>query len=158
MMSTRSKAEKPLSLTAPRRGFGGHVIRLSDLVLARAETALAPLGLKPLALDTMFCILDGEGLSQQGMSRQLGIRAPKMVGVLDGLENQGLVERNVSPSDRRRHVLRLTPKGHALAKRASAIAAALERELFGCVPEEDKARFALLVKRLEQAERAAESD
>jgi DNA-binding MarR family transcriptional regulator len=136
---------------ALRRSFGNHAVRLGELVLARAEAALAPLGLTPLAYDTMNCILQGHGMSQQELSRRLGIYAPKVVGLLDGLETQGLVERRVSPSDRRRHELILTSKGQALLKRAVAIGAALEEDLFGCVPTEDKARFAALVQQIEAA-------
>jgi DNA-binding MarR family transcriptional regulator len=131
------------------RSFGNFAVRLGELVLARAETALAPLGLTALAYDTMNCILQGHGMSQQELSRRLGIYAPKVVGLLDGLETQGLVERRVSPNDRRRHELLLTPKGQALLKRAVAIGAALEEELFGCVPAKDKARFGALVQQIE---------
>jgi DNA-binding MarR family transcriptional regulator len=75
-----------------------------------------------------------------------------MVGLLDGLEKRGLVERKVSPADRRQHMLLLTPKGEALLQRAAAVAAALEEELFGSLPDEDKARFEALVERLEETE------
>lgn len=144
--------------TAPRRGFGTHAVRLGELVFARGEAALAPLDLKPLAYDTMICILEGHGMSQQDVSRRLGIYAPKMVGVIDALETRGLVERKVSPTDRRRHQLVLTPSGHELLQRAAAVAAALEEELFGCVPDKDKARFEALVQRLEAAEQAREPE
>ena len=152
-MSIDPKDTSERAPTSPPRGFGNHAARLGDLVLARAEAALAPLDLKPLAYDTMICILDGHGMSQQDLSRRLGIYAPKMVGLIDGLEKRGLVERKVSPTDRRRHQLVLTPGGHELLQRAAAAAAALEEELFGCVPEQDKARFSALVERLEAAAR-----
>lgn len=147
MSADRDETLRPS--TPSRRSFGNHAIRLGELVLARAEAALAPLDLKPLTFETMRCILDSQGLSQLDLSRRLGIYAPKMVGLLDGLEKKGLVVRKISPSDRRRHELHLTPEGHALLRRAIAIGAALEEELFGGVPAEDKARFATLVQRLE---------
>jgi DNA-binding MarR family transcriptional regulator len=147
--------QAPISL---RRGFGSHVVRLAELALARAEAALQPLELTPLAYETMVCIGDGDGMSQTELSRQLSMYAPKMVGLLDGLEKKGLVERKVSPTDRRRHMLLLTPEGQELLQRAGPIAAALERELFGSLPEEDKARFEALVERLEAIERKREPD
>ncbi|MGA0602695.1 MarR family winged helix-turn-helix transcriptional regulator [Caulobacter sp. KR2-114] len=134
---------------ALRRSFGAHAIRLGEMVFARAEAALAPLALTPLAYDAMVCILEGHGMSQQDLSRRLGIYAPKMVGVLDGLQQQGLVERQVSAADRRRHELRLTPAGHARLEAATAVAVGLERALFGDVPADGKAWMAALVARLE---------
>ncbi len=144
-----ARKHAPIAL---HRGFGSHVVRLADMVLARANAALQPLELTPLGYGTMACIADGDGLSQMELSRQLNMYAPKMVGLLDGLEKRGLVERKVSPADRRQHMLLLTPKGEALLQRAAAVAAALEEELFGSLPDEDKARFEALVERLEETE------
>ena len=141
-----------------RRSFGAYAVRLGEMVFARAEAALAPLGLAPLAYDAMVCILEGHGMSQQDLSRRLGIYAPKMVGVLDGLEKRGLVERKVSSTDRRRHELRLTPAGHDLVQRGTAIGTALEHALFGCVPDQDKARFEALVRGLEEAAKPGDPD
>ena len=134
---------------APRRGFGAHVVRLADLVLARAEAALQPFDLTPLAFDTMVCISAGEDLSQVELSRKLNKYAPKLVGLLDGLEARGLIERKINPADRRRHNLGLTPVGRTLLQRAAAAAAALEQELFGELPKADKDRLTALVDRLE---------
>jgi DNA-binding MarR family transcriptional regulator len=134
---------------SPRRGFGSHVVRLADLALARAKAVLQPLELTPLAYETMSCILDGGGISQKQLSGRLNKYAPKMVGLLDGLEKRGLVERKVSPADRRRHVLLLTPEGRALLHRADSVVAELEEELFGAIPQPDKARLQALVERLE---------
>ena len=146
------------ALTPQRRSFGNNAVRLGELVLARAGAALAPLDLKPLDYETMACVLHGHGMSQLDLSRRLGIYAPKMVGLLDGLEQRGLVARKVSQVDRRRHELLLTAKGHKLLQRAMAVGAALEEELFGRVPEQDKERFATLVERLETAEAPGDPD
>jgi DNA-binding MarR family transcriptional regulator len=133
----------------PRRSFANHAVRLGELVLARAEAAVAPLGIKALALDTLVNIHEGYGRSQQDLSRRLGLYAPQMVGLIDGLEKKGLVQRQVDPADRRRHILVLTAEGRAVVERGLAIAAALEAELFGDVSPEEKARFQALVDRLE---------
>ncbi|MDQ0465238.1 DNA-binding MarR family transcriptional regulator [Caulobacter ginsengisoli] len=140
-----------MSAPHPRRSFANHAVRLGELVLARAEAAVAPLGIRALALDTLVCIKDGYGRSQQDLARRLGIYAPQMVGLIDTLEQKGLVERQVSPADRRRHVLVLTPAGEALLGQGLAIAETLEAELFGAVTAEQKAWFQALVERLEGA-------
>lgn len=133
----------------PSRGFGYQVIRLAQLLEARAEAVLAPLDLKPRAYDAMICIVNGQGMSQQDLSRKLGLYAPQMVGLLDGLEKQGVVERQVSSTDRRRRTLSLTAHGRDLLGRATTRVAGLEMELFGSVSDEEKSRFEALVRRLE---------
>jgi len=142
-------ADNPLSHLQPRHGFGGDAVRLGELVMKRAEAALAPLGLTPLGYDLLLCIRASEGPSQQELSRVLNLYAQKMVGLIDGLEKQGLVERKVSPTDRRRHMLHLTTAGDAMLDRAIVIGAALEADLFGEVSEDDRARFHALVEALE---------
>jgi len=138
-----------------RQSFGAYAVKLGDMVFARAEAALAPFGLTPLAYDAMVCILEGHGVSQQDLSRRVGIYAPKMVAVLDGLEEQGLVERQVSATDRRRRELRLTPTALKLLGRATDVLKAVEDELFGSVPLEQRESFADLVTRLEANPRNA---
>jgi DNA-binding MarR family transcriptional regulator len=151
-MSVDPQDAGSLALTSPRRGFGSLLVRIAKLALARAEAAMRPLELTPLAYETMICIVEGDGPSQKELSDRLNRYAPKMVGVIDALEKRGLVERKVSEADRRRRRLVLTPKGHKLLRRAGAVAAALEEELFGSLPDEDKARFEALARRLEAGE------
>lgn len=135
----------------PHRSYANHAVRLGELVLARFEAAVAPLGIKALALDTLISIKNGYGRSQQDLAKRLGIYAPQMVGLIDSLERKHLVTRQVSATDRRRHVLELTPEGEAVLERGLAIAAALEAELFGSVTPEEKVRFQELVERLESS-------
>ncbi len=137
----------------PRRGFSIHVVRIAKVVLARAEAALKPLDLTPMAFETMMRILEGEGLSQKELSEQLDTYAPKMVGLIDGLEQRGLVERRISAADRRRHSLLLTAEGRRVLERAALAAEALEQELFGSLSAKDSARFEALAQRLEDDER-----
>ena len=157
-MATDPEPTSKPAQTPRRRGFGYHVARVGELVLARAGAALQPLDLTPLAYETMLSILEGEGMSQKELSERLAMYAPKMVGLLDRLEERGLVERKVSPTDRRRHMLLLTPKGDDLLRRAALLAAALEEELFGSLPEADKARFVTLAERLEETDKTHAAD
>jgi DNA-binding MarR family transcriptional regulator len=138
------------------RGFGYQVVRLAELAMAHGERALAPLGLTPRVFEAMNCIVNRQGMSQQDLSRRLGLYAPQMVSLIDGLEQRGLVKRHISPTDRRRHVLSLTPSGKALLKSAAKIAENLELELFSSVTKDDMARFEAIIGRLEALEKKGE--
>jgi DNA-binding MarR family transcriptional regulator len=51
------------------------------------------------------------GLSQQAVARRLGTPASRLVALVDGLEQRGLIERRRNPGDRRNYALHLTAAG-----------------------------------------------
>ena len=55
-----------------------------------------------------------EGLTQRELSRRIGMMEPTTVTALTAMEQRGLVERKHDPKDRRRRIVRLTPKGRRL--------------------------------------------
>jgi DNA-binding MarR family transcriptional regulator len=86
-----------------------------------------------------------DGLKMGELSRRLMVTGGNVTGLTDQLVREGLVERNVMPSDRRAFSVRLTPKG----KRAfDAMAVEHERwvidMLAGLLPEERRRLHALL--------------
>jgi MarR family transcriptional regulator, lower aerobic nicotinate degradation pathway regulator len=64
-----------------------------------------------------------------------------VVPVVDELERAGLVERRRADADRRRSVLRLTPKGRRLLARADALAGRIEDDLLGHLDARARARL-----------------
>ncbi len=70
-----------------------------------------------------------EGLSTMQVSERLLERSPGITRLIDGLENQGLVERIPHPSDRRATVCRLTDRGRELADLLAEEIEVSDREL-----------------------------
>ena len=54
------------------------------------------------------------GVSQQELSRRLGIHPSRLVAILDALEERRLVDRRPHTDDRRQYALHLTEKGQAM--------------------------------------------
>ena len=150
-MNTSPRHSDEASASLAGRSFGYLAVRLGEMVMERGELALAQFDLKPREFDAMYCILNGHGMSQRDLSRRLGLYAPRMVGLIDGLQKRGLVERTVSASDRRRRVLSLTTRGRELLDRATLVATKFEAKLFGDVSPEDLGRFEALVRRVAAA-------
>jgi DNA-binding MarR family transcriptional regulator len=72
------------------------------------------------------------GQSQQAIAGRLGMPPSRLVTLVDGLEERGLVERRRNPADRRNYALHLTGAGEQAL--AGLSAAALEHEAAICAP------------------------
>jgi DNA-binding MarR family transcriptional regulator len=60
------------------------------------------------------------------LARQLGVAAPSMTAMIDGLVDRGLVDRSIDPDNRRQVNIVLTPRGQ---DRYRAISEAIEERL-----------------------------
>jgi DNA-binding MarR family transcriptional regulator len=87
----------------------------------------------------MLTILDAEGpISQRELSLRTGVDPSSMVSRMDALEQQGMVERTRSATDRRSYEIRLTERGHdVLAELREAVDRQTER-FFGVLDEDER--------------------
>jgi DNA-binding MarR family transcriptional regulator len=118
---------------------GYRLIKVGELAMVTAERALAPLGIRPRHFNVLASLAADESLSQQEVSRLLGIDPNVLVGVIDELEQQGLAERRRNPRDRRRHVVVVTAAGRRMLKDGAARLDQAEAAFFAPVPEDDLA-------------------
>src|SRR6478609_1754772 len=82
---------------------------------------LAPLGMRPSHFGLLMHLSRGEGQSQQRLADAMGIHRNVMVGLVDELEDRGLIERRRHPADRRAHAVHLLPAGRELHAEAEAL-------------------------------------
>jgi DNA-binding MarR family transcriptional regulator len=88
-----------------------------------------------------------EGRSQRELARSLRLPASRVVGLVDALEAQGVVERRTNSGDRRQRSLYLTAKGRTRLDRVMAISDEHERAVTkGLVPADRAALVTLLSK------------
>jgi DNA-binding MarR family transcriptional regulator len=101
-------------------------------------------------------VLDAEGeITQHRLSTCTGIDPSSMVGTIDELEKQGLVQRRRNPSDRRAHALHLTEHGRETLTRGRQLARAAQDELLAPLDPEERAQLHALLLRLVSASQAA---
>ena len=72
---------------------------------------LEPLGFAPYHAGIFRILAQNPGVSQQDLAKTLSMHASRLVGVLDELQQRGLLERRPSERDRRFYALYLTSDG-----------------------------------------------
>ncbi|MFB9238067.1 MarR family winged helix-turn-helix transcriptional regulator [Plantactinospora siamensis] len=122
----------------PERRSGPLLDHLARRLRLRAETALAPLGLRPRHLVALTLLRDRGGIGQQALAQLLEMDGTNIVGLLNDLETAQLVRRRRSPDDRRRHVVELTATGQARLAEAECTLAEAEDEVLGCLDDRQR--------------------
>jgi DNA-binding MarR family transcriptional regulator len=113
----------------------------------RAESALAPLGLRPRHLVALTVLREGGGSTQQALSTTLQIDRTNLVGLLNELEADKLIERRRSSEDRRRHIVEITPGGVKLLAKVESALVAVEDEVLGGLDREQREMLYSLLQR-----------
>ena len=79
-------------------------------------------GCKPSEIRVLFCIKNGAKagapMKVSEISKQMHVTSPTITQLLNSLEPNGLVERQIDPEDRRSVGIRLTEKGELVTEQA----------------------------------------
>jgi DNA-binding MarR family transcriptional regulator len=122
--------------------------RLGFAAKERALQAYEPTGLHPYHHAILLVLDEGSRETQGAIADALGYDRGQLVGLLDELEEHGLVERSRDPNDRRRHTVRLTADGKRMLRRLRALARQIEDEFLAPLSDEERANLHALLLRL----------
>ena len=109
---------------------------------------MAPYGLRPVDFSTLSLITHNPGITARQLCHSLGIQPPNMVGMVNGFEKRGLVERRPHPRDRRAQGLHLTSAGVQLMQAAEQTAATLEDEVAHRLSASEKKTLMALLQKI----------
>jgi DNA-binding MarR family transcriptional regulator len=134
-------------------------VQLADLVhrltrrLRRAQAErLAPLGLTPAQERALRLIArDDEPPRMTELADRLGIVPRSLTTVIDALEEDGLVRREIDPSNRRAILLHLTERGTAVRDDLREARRRAAEDLFAPLSAQDRQTLAELLTLLDSA-------
>jgi DNA-binding MarR family transcriptional regulator len=109
--------------------LGYFVRRLQHWIFRDVNAALAAVDLDVISYSILETIAANPGTTQIAVAGALGIERARMVGLLDDLQQSGLIVRERSEQDRRAHALGLTPRGRLILRKANAQVAAHEKRV-----------------------------
>ena len=112
--------------------------RLGMAAKERSGGAYAETGLHPYHHAILAVLDDGSRETQGAIADALGYDRGQLVGLLDELEEAGLVERRRDPNDRRRHVVRMTPAGRKALAKLRALSRRLEEGFLAVLDEGER--------------------
>jgi DNA-binding MarR family transcriptional regulator len=111
---------------------------LSRVARREADAVFELGGLRPRHVVALTLLRDHGAVGQQALAEALRLDPSNLVGLLNELEQRGLVSRTRDPSDRRRHIVELAPQGRAALQEAEQRLACVEDRVLGALSVQER--------------------
>jgi DNA-binding MarR family transcriptional regulator len=138
--------------------MGYNLRRAHGVQKQRFATVFGPLGIRPVTLSALGIVYENPGITQAELGKKLSIKRANMVPVMAELESRGLIARRPSPSDRRAHVVALTPAGQKLTLKLLDMHRRLEDDLARELGLRERDQLLQLLKRFRKLATEPELD
>ena len=127
----------------------GHLIRrMNQISVAIFLEETAELGLTTVQYAALHMVEEVPGIDQVTLSNKIAFDKTTLVKVLDRLVEKGLITRQQSVSDRRRHELNVTPKGREVVRKIIPMIDRCERRMLAPLSPSDQRKFVELASRM----------
>jgi MarR family transcriptional regulator, transcriptional regulator for hemolysin len=136
--------------------IGLRLTRTARVVTQAFERAMAAAGGSASTWQVLVLVRSEQWGTQARMAEAMGITGATLTHHLNGMEAQGLVRRWREPDNRRVQRVALTDEGEALFARLRKVAVAYDEQLRSHLSDEETAKLAELLERLEAGVEAAQ--
>jgi DNA-binding MarR family transcriptional regulator len=150
-MSVATQAQSPPAPRLPEELVASTTFLLKRLGFAakdRSMEAFEESGLHPYHYAVVVAVGEGSHETQGAIADRLGYDKGQLVGLLDELEERGLIDRRRDPNDRRRHLVSLTPEGKRMLHKLRAVVQQVEDEFLSPLNDDERASLHALLLRL----------
>jgi len=150
-MSETTTTERQAPPVFPNELLASGMFLLKRLGMAAKERSMAAYeeaGLHPYHHSILALLDEGSCATQGAIADALDYDKSQLVGLLDELEEEGLIERRRDPSDRRRQIVRITPAGRKTLERLRRLARKLEDEFLAPLDAAERRELHGLLVRL----------
>ena len=103
-----------------------------------AEASMAPGGLRTRHVIALKLLCDQGPANQQDLADALSLDPSNVVGLLNELEERGLITRRRDRADRRRHIVELSPLGQVELTLAYTRLSSVEDDLLSALSAEER--------------------
>jgi DNA-binding MarR family transcriptional regulator len=128
--------------------LGYRVRLLGQLMSRRFQDRLDPFGITPFHWLVLCCLWQEDGLATSAICAQLQQVGGTLTGVLDRMEERGLVRRERDPHDRRIWRIWLTEEGDRLHHVLPPLVASIKEDAMVGFDEQERITFSRLLDRL----------
>jgi DNA-binding MarR family transcriptional regulator len=128
--------------------IGFLLTRVRAEVVSAVNVELADLDLRVREYSVLAIAADTDGVTQRMLSTLLQLDPSRLVALIDGLEQRGLLERNTHPTDRRTNVVQVTAEGYALREQGREAIARGEATALAELTDEERLFLRGLLRRL----------
>ena len=150
--------QTPAAEQANPENAGRKRTNIAFLVAQLGAYAAERFGERAAALDFtrpqagLLRLIDREpGQSQQAVARRLGTPPSRLVALVDGLEQRGLIERRRNPGDRRNYALHPTAAGEQAMAALSRVSLEHEQAISAPLTQAERAQLSKLLGKLAAA-------
>lgn len=134
---------------------GHYIRRLQQIAVALFLQETEAQGITPVQFAALQTVANQPGIDQRTLAGAIAFDTSTIAGVIDRLEARGLLERRVSPDDKRVRRLTLTPDGAALlAATLPGMRRTQERLLAPLRTKAERAEFVRMLRLLVDANNA----
>ncbi len=127
----------------------GYATTLAGLAInKRFARQLGALGLRMAEFSILVLVDTNPEVNQKSLGETLDISPPNLAVVLDRMAERGWLRRERSERDRRAHLIRLTPEGKALTRRALRLSLGSETEVLASLSAAERGLLIELLHRL----------
>ena len=113
--------------------------RLGYSVKMQVVDEFERVGFNPYHYSVLALLDEGARETQATVAEALNLDRSSLVGLLDTLEQNGLVERRRDPNDRRRHLVSLTAQGRRQLASFRRLSRRVEEEILAPLDDVDRA-------------------